>query len=481
VAVVANELGFQLEDAGRQDLAFECYEKARYFDPYNLSAMFNMLALIERGFRSPLKDQLVKDVTSLCSDPRVQQRLDWLIERGGRTRSPRVLGETGWNQIGKGDLRTGIRDIETAVKAAPDNLRPMLLKRLAEAFLASGKADRAGDLFSELKAAAPADPDLDLGLARVAVARARYDSAADMLKSARQKGAAEQSALLIEAEIVQARGDIEGARDRLSRIVAVNPENWPAWGRFLDLIIRESNVSALADAVNRLGKLDKPDVYLFEVAQGYLALAGKDRRSARYHFALASDKRPAQVSVLEILLRLELEEGVPQQALRYARMLLEAAPSNAFAHYVIGTYQVEQSRPAEAEVSLRRSLSVLRTPEALNNLAWVLQEQGRLAEAEVLAREGIGIQPDSSDLWDTLGVVLRKAGRLDDAAQSLLKASALADKDPVPLIHSAEVAIEMGRREKALEFCDKALQVTPRRAKGTVRVINELRRRAGGI
>jgi tetratricopeptide (TPR) repeat protein len=222
-------------------------------------------------------------------------------------------------------------------------------------------------------------------------------------------------------------------------------------------------------------------VYLIEVARGYLALGTGDKRSARYHFALASDQRPAQVSVLETLLRLELEEGTLPQALLYARSLLVADPSNSFGYYVIGTYQVEGKRYAEAEVTLRKSLSIVRTPEALNNLAWILQAQGRFEEAENLAMEGLRLQNDSSSLWDTLGVTVTRAGRAADAIGPLSRAVELAPSDPDPLVHLAEAVMATGNGARAVELCDAALRLTNPRAADSIRTIKKLRRRAANL
>jgi Flp pilus assembly protein TadD len=184
------------------------------------------------------------------------------------------------------------------------------------------------------------------------------------------------------------------------------------------------------------------------------------------------------VTVLETLLRLEMEEGTPDRALRYARSLLEADPSNAFAYYVIGTYQIEQRRYAEAEVTLRKSIEMRPSPEALNNLAWIVQDQGRLAEAEALARQGLRLDPDMPNLLDTLGVTLTRAGREADALEPLTRAVELAKDDPDPLLHLADLEVALGNRARALEFCDAAMRLTPAGSRATRRAILDVRRRA---
>jgi len=478
VALVANELGVLLEDLGRPDLAFEAYSSARRFDPLNISALFNLLSLMERGFESPLREQLVRELGALCSDPRVMQRFDWLVERSGRTRSSRILGESGWRRVGKGAISSGIRDMENAARVAPPSLRPLLVRRLADACIAAGDPDRARVFLDELRERSPDNSAVELGLARVAILEKKFDAVDGLLESARSMGASEPEIMLVESEMLQAKGDFAGARAKLERLLALSPENWLAWGRYLDIIIRGSDVNALSDAVTRLGKIEKPDAYLIEVARGYLALAAGDRRTARNHFALASDERPAQVAVLEILLRLELEEGTADRALLYAQSLLEADPSNAFGYYVIGTHQIEQRRYAEAEVTLRKSIEAHPSPEALNNLAWIMQDQGRLAEAEALAGEGLRLDPDSPNLWDTLGVTLKRAGRDAEALAPLTRAVELSKDDPDPLLHLAELQVALGNPAKAAELCDAAMRLTPASSREMRRSILDVRRRA---
>jgi tetratricopeptide (TPR) repeat protein len=67
---------------------------------------------------------------------------------------------------------------------------------------------------------------------------------------------------------------------------------------------------------------------------------------------------------------------------------------------------------------------------ALNNLAFVIaQAPGRAAEALALAEQAVAIAPDHPDLLDTLGGILLRLGRADQAEQALNRALAARPAD----------------------------------------------------
>jgi tetratricopeptide (TPR) repeat protein len=91
-----------------------------------------------------------------------------------------------------------------------------------------------------------------------------------------------------------------------------------------------------------------------------------------------------------------------------------------------------QGKRAEAEILLRQALGTQRklfdnehphVAVSLNNLALVLRDQGKLAEAETSAREALAMEiklfgaehPDVANFMDSLGVVLRDQRKLSEA------------------------------------------------------------------
>ena len=90
---------------------------------------------------------------------------------------------------------------------------------------------------------------------------------------------------------------------------------------------------------------------------------------------------------------------------------------------------------------------------ALNNLAWVYQQQGKDALAQTLARQAYVLAP-SSQTADTFGWILTTSGNPKDGATLLRQASGGAGGDPRILYHFAVALNGTGDRDaakKALE------------------------------
>jgi tetratricopeptide (TPR) repeat protein len=94
---------------------------------------------------------------------------------------------------------------------------------------------------------------------------------------------------------------------------------------------------------------------------------------------------------------------------------------------------------------------------ALNNLAYLLAENGSSEEALELAMRAYRNEPGNPGIADTLGYVLLKNGRAEEARQLLEKAAAGLPDNPTVCYHLALSYQEVGKSEEAVEWLKKAL------------------------
>jgi len=73
-------------------------------------------------------------------------------------------------------------------------------------------------------------------------------------------------------------------------------------------------------------------------------------------------------------------------------------------------------------------------PEALNNLAWVLVQAGRPAEALPLAQRAVALNAGNPSCWDTLADVYLALDRLEDAREAVVRGLSL---NPPPELRTA--------------------------------------------
>ena len=99
--------------------------------------------------------------------------------------------------------------------------------------------------------------------------------------------------------------------------------------------------------------------------------------------------------------------------------------------------------------------------QALNALGYMLADAtDRYAEAYELIRKALELRPSDFYILDSMGWVLYRLGRLDEAVAYLRKALGIR-QDPEIAAHLGEVLWVRGEREQAKEVWEAALQQTP--------------------
>jgi tetratricopeptide (TPR) repeat protein len=155
---------------------------------------------------------------------------------------------------------------------------------------------------------------------------------------------------------------------------------------------------------------------------------------ASAHALLVVWPREDTDAALRRAVALESEGRIDDAAAAY-RQVLEVRPASVRAWVDLGNAEATRRRAQEAERAYRRALEI--SPDdrdALNNLAWLLLEEGtRLEEAEALAAK-VASQPgpDRPLVQDTLGRIQLARGRCPEAARTFDEALAAANGLPEP-------------------------------------------------
>jgi tetratricopeptide (TPR) repeat protein len=109
-------------------------------------------------------------------------------------------------------------------------------------------------------------------------------------------------------------------------------------------------------------------------------------------------------------------------------------------------------------------VAVKRWPDSalsLNALGYTLADRtDEYRQAEKLIRKAIKLDPENPAIIDSLGWVLYKLGRHEEALVELERAYEMFD-DPEVAAHIVEVLAAMEREDEALEILEKAEEKTP--------------------
>lgn len=131
----------------------------------------------------------------------------------------------------------------------------------------------------------------------------------------------------------------------------------------------------------------------------------------------------------------------------------------------LGKIQEGMNRPAEAEASYRKAMSILTylTPEfPICNLGSMFMRQGRAKEAEEMARKALARNWRYSPAYRLLGEALRGQGRMNDA-ESALKSGLEADMNSVAtMLALGELQMRIGKNIEAREMFRRIVNQYPK-------------------
>ncbi|MFL6762447.1 MAG: DUF3857 domain-containing protein [Sphingomicrobium sp.] len=115
--------------------------------------------------------------------------------------------------------------------------------------------------------------------------------------------------------------------------------------------------------------------------------------------------------------------------LKSARQVLERVkpePEDRYAQVQKGVLLYKADRPEEAQKLLQKARDLSKSAAELNNLCWVKATAGIMLESALQdCRDSLKLGPDDGATKDSLGMVLLKLGKLDDALQAYDEALAV--------------------------------------------------------
>jgi Flp pilus assembly protein TadD len=158
-------------------------------------------------------------------------------------------------------------------------------------------------------------------------------------------------------------------------------------------------------------------------------------------------------------------KGEADEALTEFRKILEIDPQDYKARMNVAVILSEQGKSTEAIAVLREVLSRFpKDPKAHNVLAWTLatnpDADGRYTnarEAVALASRACELEPGNVSYLNTRGIALYRAGRWEDASNTLQEAIKRGTQYPANWLFLAMTYWQLEDRAKAREWHDKAL------------------------
>lgn len=387
----------------------------------------------------------------------------------------------GWAALGQDDLEAAIAQFDSL--SGQQGLGSFALYHKALALAQSGDYEAAEALFEQdagglvrltrRGAMARAEVLSQLGRNEAALA-----ALTDSFGPSSDPGIANMRTALEDGETLEFT-HIRNARDGMAEVhysiaAALVNEAQPDYTLLytrLALALRPDHTDALLLAADLLGQLDQhdlaiaayagvasdhPDYHAAELGRiGELRTLGEVDTAIEALNALAETHGhlPIVYSTLGDLHRRERNFEAATQAYDAAleRTPLEGARGRWFLYYARAITYERRDMWEQAEADFRRALELEpEQPQVLNYLGYSLVEkQIKLDEALDMIERAVAAQPSSGYIVDSLGWVLYRLGRYEDAVGHMERAVELMPVDPVVNDHLGDVYWAVGRTREA--------------------------------
>lgn len=453
ISKVANNLGVALEDSGRSDLAFEAYRQARQLDTNNISALLNMMTVAQRD-SLPELETLKVEFDDFSGRLRSRLRIWSLAQTYGYVRNPEAFVNRGWAWAMSGKPNMAISEMQRAVALGAN--KELASLAMASFYLMQGMPDETEGLYSKVLESSPENPSALVGLLDVAMRKGDFDTARATLAKLKEIGAPAALIQLREAMVNVLSGNLAAGKENLQKLVEEDPKNLSAWTLLAAVASEDGDEKTVNRCLSILtpASTESPQILL---TLSQLATTRREYDAARKYLDNVLRIQPNNKTALEWLLQLDVTQGVRQKAEDHVERLLSLDPRNALANYILGSIQFARQEYELAESSYRASLQAQRSDDALNDLAWLLLLKGRREEALALAREAVEVNDRNIAAWDTLGVVLLRMDKADEAQTAIEKALSFRPEHPQFNLHMAQVYEKKGMKDEALRLADPLL------------------------
>jgi len=264
-------------------------------------------------------------------------------------------------------------------------------------------------------------------------------------------------------------------------LLAIQTRKWDLARRSWERLAREGNFHKQQEAWYFLGQIeelqkhpDKAIQYYRKVREGRLLADARLRlailvgeqgnleEASRLfrELRLTNPRQAIQLYVTEA--QLYKERGRPERAMSIYDEAIAANPGNADLLYARGLLAADLGRIGQAERDLRTVLKLQPgDADALNALGYTLAEQtDRLAEAYGYIRQALQKLPDSAAVLDSMGWVLYRMGKKQEALEYLQRAAGKLQDGEIAA-HLGEVLWSLDRKDEARRIWREALKFAP--------------------
>src|SRR5438270_2193515 len=416
-------------------------------------------ALLENVFsRDPDNiDGRVVQAQGLLGKGDLKQGTD-ILERADKSfeNNPLIKYQLALAYIQGRNTTQAISELEQAITIAPNYVEAIVL--LAQLRLRAGDPQFA---IAPLESALQLKPDatqIRMLLADAYQTVGRSDEAASLIREQIKKTPQDSQSYLILGVILKKQKKNDESRKALEKALELNPENVVAIDQLADLDLEARAFSAVHQRADALLQKDPKSAPAYFI-HGRSYVVEKNSAAAEAELRKAIELDPNLAAAYNLLVAIYVEANKLPEALKELETVLGKNPQYSPALLTSGIIYERMGDFAKARDNYEKVLALNPnfTP-ALNNLAYIYSEKlNNLDRAGELARKAHELAPAEPSVQDTLGWVLYRQGKYQEAAELLEQsASKSSDKGEIQF-HLGMANYMMGRLDEARAVLGKAV------------------------
>lgn len=403
-----------------------------------------------------------------------------------RTGKPAATGEIAPESVANAEFRKGIQAelrgkreiakghfleaIKLDAKFAPAFIA------LADLALKDGDRAQSEKYLKQAESRAPRAAEVHLAWGRLHLAAQRRDQAEASFKLAHDLNPKAVAPLLELGDLylqdTSRRGD---AAKTFAEAVELAPDNKFAVYSFGVASASIGRRDDALKALERAAKLAPQDPAPLRAA-GRLYLEAGDTDKALSAFDRGLKRQPNFLPLMLDRGDALARQGKWPDSIKQFERAAQLAPSSAEVQLKLGDALQGAQHWEAARATYARAIELDgKEPLAYNNLAWMLVQQGGMAEKAVeAARKAVTLSPNSAPFLDTLGWAQRAAGDLAGAGHSLRRATELEPKSAEFQYHYGIVMLELKNVRDARSALERALDPRFRNVEEVRRLLRSL-------
>lgn len=302
-------------------------------------------------------------------------------------------------EIARNRLDLAEENVQNALQHNPDSAEVWYTK--AEVARLGGKRDEALEAYSRAIEIAPDYHRALLARARILVDRGEIAKAEADVAKVRSKYRRDPNAAYLQALILSAKKDMDGARDALNEADQILKAYAPDFIRF-----------------------DPPLLLL----SGVVSYFKKDYETAYAQLSQYHREVPQQTGARKLLAALELSRGYPNRAVDLLEPVAKAAPDDFEVQVMMGDALMRSGRHEESAAVLERAAAIAPTDtDAVSQVAMLRLVTGQEKQAVQNLENAIKRDPKATGVAMMLGVAQLRRGEARDALRT---AELVAARDP---------------------------------------------------